>query len=995
MPQVAVNNGIINTFRFGVEWDLYQRKVTFDASLTSYAGSSGSGIFSIAGISFLLEDQQGVVLTSIDFSDASKFIVPTTTQEFEVDLSSLPIPFIFQTYKIQGAIKDSNGNVYYTAPIYKKICEPVNITESGYVPGIFQIISDCVNNVLTVKELTLFTYNNQDPLSKTKSGTLSYPTGTISAVSFTNTPFSNNVIYTGEYRINCTSVATYDLEDDVYVLVTYLTNNVFPITCANKIADLICCMVDLQRQYEANCNNAQGKYAQQKLNDVVVPFMLGLTKEINGQDASTEADLIKKTLNCDCGATSVRQNEFTPINPATTSIVLSGVGGTTVPSPTINGNTKTYQIASNVYQVVKGNTGDLAFTIDVDNSTTYLVKYKITFNYDVMAGYILTAISNNPQWITLLNSLIRVSGGVDLSGLDGKCVIDLSSINYFLQQNINVATKIETLVTATTDYDAPDNLYATSAASVQSWLNSLGVGTFVVTVAPSVGNVTTIGILSLNNNFDLSAIVFSSPDITIYFQKTNVTLVTVLQAIIDYLCALTALQVYLGNTITLWQIDYNGNATSQSFTSVQSQAAYNQGIAESIYNIVQRILTLTGITCAKISALFTDSPNISWSTNSRLFGTTGDACISWTDKQIALMVIRAISAYTDVKSEYCEIDCDTPATCPDVTDISLAMVGTNIGVYGLTWTATPLGSQTTSLYYKRTTDVNYTLATNALVILPNGNIQVNPPYIILNPVAGATYDVKIVNNCGGSGFVKQIIIPTGTVYSGTYRRENTLYAICGSGTVTLYTAAPFDVGVIVYTNVGLTIPLTGYSYISDSSGSIYTIDTSTGQVLADTGSTCNTGTASKVLLGNDTGTICAQAPSLVRYTNGAFVPGAVLYEDSSLTTPVTGYSYVVNVVNSHIYNLNSVTGIIGSDTGLTCGAYSSEFRRDNSEVTICAASVETLYSEDVFEPGVTLYTDAGLTTLATGYSYVADQYGVIYGLNPITAVVGAATGNAC
>jgi hypothetical protein len=988
MPQKSVNSSNISLFRFGVQFDLYNRTVTFtDTSV--YAGSSGTGIFGILGISFSLIDQDNVELATINFDDPTKFIAPYATRTFVVDLSSLSYAFLFQTYKIVGAIKDADSTIYYTDAVYKKICEPVNITESGYVPGTFQITPNCPDNVLTVKELTLFTYNNLAPVSKTKSGILYYPTGTIGQVSFTGTPFSNNAIYTGEYRVDATTVAEYDLLDDVSVLVTYLTNNVFPVTCANKIADLICCMVELQTTYLKNCNNATGKNAQQKLNDVVIPFMLGLTKEINGQDASNEAMLIRKTLNCDCGATSMRQNEFTPINPASTSIVLTGVGGTTIPSPTTIGNTKTYNIASSVYQVVKGVTGDLAFTISTDTSTANLVKYIITFNYNTMASYILNAIATDPALINLLNSLITSTGGADISGLDGKCVIDIGSNDYLVTQNITSATKVTALTTATTTFTAPVNLYANNSVSVASWLNGLGVGTFVVTGSGSI-----IGILSLNNTYQLASISFSSPDVTVILQSTNVTLVQALQAIIDYLCGLTALQSALGNTLTLWQIDYNGVPSSQGFSSTQSQAVFNQGIADSIYNLVQRMALLTGVTCEKVAAIFQDYPLLAIGSQSRVYGKDGSNCVSWTDKQLALGVIQAVQSYSDVKAAFCAIDCSVDGSCPDVADINMAMVGTGIGIYGLTWAAATLASQTVRVRYKLASTDVWTTATSSLVILPNGNISGTTPFVIPGLVAGQTYDVEIVNNCGGIGFIKQILTPTGSVIPASYRRDNIVYNICGSSPVTLYTTAPFAVGVTVYTNIGCTIPLTGYSLIADSTGEIYTINTSTGAVTADTGLSCTNGVEGSYILGDNTGTICGNLAA-PRYTNGAFVVGGVLYKDAGLSEPVTGSSYVVNTANNHIYSLNTSTGIITGDTGLTCGSYSGSFKRDNSEGAICGVGDELLYSASVFAPGVVVYTDAGLTTPAISKQYIADSSGIIYNLNAVTGLVGLATGNAC
>jgi len=981
----AINSSNITALRVGAEFDIYNRKVTFK-DLSTYAGSSGSGRFNVQGISFLLEDQEGVVLSAIDFTDPAKFIVPGVATEFEIDLSSLSYPFLFQTYKIQVAVKDQDGVVYYTPETFKKICQPSNITDDGYVPGIFQVLSNCADSVLSVKELTPLIYSGKTPLLTTKTGTLSYPSGTISAVSFTGTPFSNNTIYTGEYRVRCTTVSEYDMDDDVSVFVTYLTNNVFDITCANKIADLICCMVELQRTYLKNCNNATGRNAKQKLDEITVPFLMGLTKEINGQDASSEADLIRKTLNCDCGSSSMRQVEFTPINPSSTNIVLGGVGGTTIPSPVVNGNTKTYSIASNVYQVVKGNTGDLAFTIETDNTTQYLVKYKITFNYNTMASNILNAIAVDPALVSLLNSLVATTGAVDLSGLDGKCVIDLSVVNYYLTQNVNSGTKVVSLSTSTTDYGAPANLYANNAASVQSWLNGLGVGTFTVTYNSGV-----FSILSLNNVNQISAIEFSSPDITVVFQRTNATLVSVLQAIVDYLCTLTSLSVTLGNTITLWRLDYNSNPLSVSYTNGQSQAALNQGIADSIYNIVNTISTLTGITCDKIKAVFSDS-SASFGTSDRIYGTLGGACAAITDKQVAQLVIAALNKYSDVKADFCTVTCTSPGTCPDISGISMAMAGSSIGIYGVTFNSAPSAVQQLTVKYKRYDITTYTVATSALQVFPNGTINGSSPFLIAGVSAGITYDIQIVNNCGGTGFTGQISVPTGTAYSGTYLYENILYNLCGATPVTLYTGAPFGIGQIVYTDVALTVPLAGYSYISDNTGDIFTINSSTGEVTANTGTSCTNGVANEACYTNNLSLCGGCAADTYVYTNGALSVGGTVYTDVSLTTPLTGYSYLTDGATSKIYTLNSITGVITGDTGLLCGTYSGTFRRGNSDLLACAAATETLYSSAPFAPGIIMYTDVSKTVLASGSSYIADSNDIVYLINTSTGVVGSAYG---
>lgn len=930
MPQIPVNSANINTFGFTCSFDLYNRRVIFDTTnLTTY---NGSGISNVLGISFALTDSDGVELCVINWA-APQLPTPATQKIYTLDLSYVNFAFLFQTYSIVGAIKDSTGIIYSTPLVYKTVCQPVGITDSGYVDGIFQLTPDCVNNSITVKELTLLIYNNQKPSSVAKTGTLYYPTGTISPVTFTGTPFANNYIVTGEYRIVCTTVGIYDLGDNVYVDVSYITDCPFPVTCADRMADILCCIAEVQQTKISNCTNAIGQRAAQQIEEITPSLLIGLLKEINGQDASAQAIFIRKTLNCNCGATSVHQNELNPVNPSVYSIVLTGVGGTTVPAAVQNGSTKTYTIASNVYSIAKGNNSDLAWTITTDTSVPYNTKYVITFNYTVMAGYILTAIANDPTLLTQLNSLITGTTNIDLSNLDGACIIDLSSLNYFLSfLTPDGSAVVKNIVIGSTTHNAPANLLVSQPTSIVAWLNGLSLGVYQASYATGVHG-SYINILSNNNTHSPVSITLtiSGSDTVVYFQKTSTSLIALLQALIDYMCNLTALQVALGNQLYLCFFDYNGNIIEQGFPANEAQANFNYGVSSAICSLVSRIAALTSVTCAQIRALFQDFPNTPFSVNGRFYGTlTGAECASITDQQAAMAIIGAIYKYSDVKELFCAINCATPASCPDVAAINMAMSGSSIGIYGVTWTQTPLASQTVTVKYRVNGSLTWIVATNALVINPSGNVSSNPPYLILHPTAGLTYDVQIINNCGGTGFIGQIAIPTGTSYPGSYLVNAILYNLCGSSPITLYSGAPFGTGVTMYTDAGLTTTAIGYYYIAPvSSGEIFNMNHTTAVVGSDTGNACNNGTGGIYIVGNNTGTICAGS-NVTLYTNGAFAVGKTLYIDAGLTTPLTGFSYVVNNADGHIYNVNSSTGAILSDTGLSCSVNGSVDISNNS-----------------------------------------------------------------
>ena len=926
--QLQINSANIGTFFVKVSFDILNRRVIWDTSGTTY---NGSGASAVKGISFSLIDQSGVTLESINFTSPQiPGPVSSSNWIYTTDLSSVDFAFLFQTYQIIAAIQDSDNKIYQTAPVYKTLCQPQNITDSGYVPGIFQIIPDCINSSLTVKEATLLVYNSQQPISVSKSGTLNYPTGTIGPLAFANTPFSNDIVYTGQYNIQCTTVGTYVLNDDVYVLVSYVTNNVFPVTCQNKISDLMCCIVKVQQTAIRHCEDELGENARHQLYEILPYVVTGIGKEISGQDACFEAEYIRKYLNCNCGSTSQQQSEFTPINPAVNSIVLTGVGGTSVPPPTITGNTQTYAIASKIYQVVKGNTGDLAFTITTNTSITNTVQYLITINYDVFAGSILDAISEDPSLINQLNSLVNVLG-FSSQGLNGLCVIDLSKANYSLSIGVNSSTIITNIVIGGNTFTAPVNLFANNATTVASWLNSLTLGTFSVTVTSNI-----LTILSIGNSNVVSTMTFTAPNNTQQFQATTATINQVLQALFNYICGQTALQVALGNAVSLCSFDYSGNVVTTNYLNTQSQGSFNAGVGSAICAIVARMDSLTGLTCSKLQAIFSDNPSASFNyANDRYLSIVGGSCTALTAKQQALAFINAVNADSATKAAFCAISCTAPGTCPDVTGVNLSSINqTTIGFFGVTWANTPSANQSVTVRYRVTGTTTWLVANNNVSIFPNGNINGTTPFQISGLVMGTTYDVWVQNNCGGNGFVSQVTTPGNTVISGSFLLDNILYAICGDAPTTLYSNMAFGTGVTMFTDIGLTTRVTGFIFIASvSTGQIFNIDTSTGVVGSNTGSNCASGISGSYILGNDSSTICS-GDQVTLYTNGSFAPGVTLFLDSSLTTPVTGNAFVVQVSTNGIFNLNTSTGEVGSSTGSSCNTTTVIINQSLSGVAI-------------------------------------------------------------
>lgn len=907
MPQIAVGTSNISQFGYSVTFDILNRTILFN--LLPF--TTGPGLANTKA-AFSVTDSAGVELAVIDFTNP-QIPNPAASPTWLLDLSDSPYAFLFSSFSIVGSIQDQGGAVYSIPPLVKTVCMPNDFQETGAVPGMFQIITDCGTNNITVKEITVQVYNVSKPVTVTKSGTLYYPTGTIAPIVFTNTPWTNNQVWTGQYRIKNTTYATYNIGNDFYVIVGYVTDQVFDITCTNKMSNLLCCIRDTQQTAIQNCGNANGQRAKQLLEEITIPFVAGILAEMRGMDASAEYNIVKKTLSCSCGNSSIGQNESDPVNPAVNTIAISGVGGTTVAAPTITGNTKNFVIQSSAYQVTKGNPADPGFTIGLDTSVPNVVRQPITLNYLALAQQIYTATAADPATLAQFNALVQAFG-LSLTGLDGSCVIDLTKVTYTAALPVTGATGVSSIFIDGNPIAAPSGLLASDTVNFAIWLNSLGLGVWTVTITSG-----TITVMSVDNTHLVSTITFTAPDVVLIFGRTTKTLVQILQAMISYICSLSALQIALDRTYNVCTVDYNGVPVSTSYGTGSKQSDLNQALSDATCNLASRFANLTGVTCAKMKSVFSDSPSASFNPNTdRFLSFIGGACISMTAQQAVTGILAAVNADPATKDAWCAINCSTPGTCPDVSAINMSIVSGNIGIYGVTFNGPTSASQSLRVQYRLTGTTVWTTANSNLLVFANGNVQGTSPYLITGLTPGQSYDVQIVNNCGGIGSITSITVPSSSVFNTNVLLGNQSYLVCSGSAITVYSSQILGPGAKLFYDAGLTTQVTGYLFVvRGSDGEIFNLNSSTGIVGADTASSCTTGTPGVYKLGSGIPGVCSSVNQTL-YTNGAFVPGGVLYSDQALTHPVTGFTFVANLTTNHIFAINSGTGVIGADSGSLC-----------------------------------------------------------------------------
>lgn len=760
MPQKIINNSQIAVFSFKVTFDIKNLKMVFDVSDTVF---NGTGVDDCKGINFSVVDEGGVEHLAYNWTSPAILPVSTTanpkvggTSTFELDLSdTFFYALFFQKWRIKGAIRDGNGVTYETNLVLFDVCKPKDFNEEGYIGGLFNVEVNCPQSQITVKDQTPLTYLGIEPFEKENDGVLSYPRGTIADVLFTFTPFVNNVVYTGTYAITNTLTAKYDIGNGGIVQLEYYTKNEWTFDCENNIANVLCCVYDLQLRADRNCNNAVGKEAQRQLLEITPMLLVGIANEYSGRDSSQQAKYIREKLRCDCGKQGVKKVSIDPVNTAIYNIMIEDAGATTVTSQ-VSGSSKIFTVSSRAYIVEKLDNNDTAILIQIDTQTPFATKYKIGLNYELIAGNILNEISLSENLLLQLNSLVTETF-LDLSTLNGRCVIDITANDYFLSYRATANSNVvKSILIGTTTYNAPPALTVNNVSGITSWLNGLSLGTFNVSFSTSNSGAFLNVLSTSNSNVLQSMVITSSGDITVRFNATNKSLVAVLQAVIDYICELSASQMALGASITVCSF-LNGQNSETTLGASATQAQLNSLVAAALCQIRNRITAVTTTTCNQIRALFIDRPANTLTTTGRLYGIndSGD-CTSWTLRQTAMAIINTIKTDTIVFNNFCSIpECGEPVSCPDILGFTIIQLGDTLVLQSVLYSGFVTTSQTLTVRVREVGAPTYDLVTNSLSVGANGSVT--PNLVVVPSVeVGNSYQVLVQNNCGGAG-IAQII----------------------------------------------------------------------------------------------------------------------------------------------------------------------------------------------------------------------------------------------
>lgn len=548
-----------------------------------------------------------------------------TTASLTVPTAPWPRPFgqiEWSDYRVEFQVKDTAGTIYELFKS-KEICRPAGLTKDyqdtfGHVK--IDVEALCDRSSLYLRDSTSklyqgFTGVNQESYlvvdyPRDSTGTLPAPYELTSFVTDALVPFYQN----GEHSVTYYSIWRYDLGDNVFIDIRYVAQVAFEVQCNIDLCPIACEVSALEASIsDGSCGNVAE--AQRKLNLITPKLLRAFIAKQNptcGIDLPALIDEIKEIggFSCDCntGSSGIGTSGST-IPPFVFSV--NNEGGNVVASFSVTDGNVVLNIKDKSYTFTPGSGAiQLATAIGATNNTVSL-----SINLDDLAEDIYQTTAASTYLLNLFNSLV-LSGGSNLS-VDGKCIFTNGTcdLTWTLTGITGANAQLVYIEVAGVMVSYPQAFNTGTLAAFQTYLNSLGIGTFTVTDL-GAGNVQ---IVSNANTFDLGDFVYI--DSTVPSKKlatltkdcsvvTDKTPSEIVQAIIDWMCPLGAEKVYTSESYDICYIDpVTLTKKTETIASASTLPTFFAALMARGCNTVDFIMSLKSVSCASIQALFATTAN--------------------------------------------------------------------------------------------------------------------------------------------------------------------------------------------------------------------------------------------------------------------------------------------------------------------------------------------------------------------------------------------------
>lgn len=581
-------------------------------------------------------------------------------------------------YSCQVYVKDSNGTIYTNAPQTASICRPAGNTQNSkntYGLASSVVAVKCQEARIFFQDTTYHSYKGLDGTYNGSTLRVIYP---IDETATIPTPFEISNYSTvlvpisyssNNYQFFQQDFYNYDLGANTSVKIRYQVIQTFAVWCNVDLEPLVCEFNTLINDIQTgNCANVQE--ATNKLT-LIAPKMtlvfMGIMQPLTGIDVPALIEEIKAIggFSCECcsAATGIIPTTASVIDGYTFSVVKAcgDISGTVTTTGTnIQFNLSDVSYIVNVCNESPSETTAFSF---VPSQTGCQKTYCLKIDGNQLATDILNIISNDSSLINFLNSLVNTGTGNFNLLVDGKCIFQTTSSCDYLFSLLNVpATTTFALLTSIRIDSITHTLNfafnGTNLPELQSYLNGLGYGTFVVANL-GAGQVS---ITSTNNPNNIVALNYSIANVNYVATMTKsctgyipISANVAVQNIINYLCGLTDAEVETASDYVICYVDPVDKTNKQ--VTVSAGAAVSDFTIELLArncDTISYIMSLNAITCDSMKGIFPQSAQV-MQTNDYVLGTKNGACARILPEELATVIFNLALSNPTVLVSFCAV----------------------------------------------------------------------------------------------------------------------------------------------------------------------------------------------------------------------------------------------------------------------------------------------------------------------------------------------------
>jgi len=790
MGLVITNSPNINFLDYSVTWDISGNLPSID--LTNL--STGNNL---AGCSwwFVATSPSGTFIH--DGSQTSPDVVGNWTNQTLND--AFPIPFNSiewsgMPYSMTVNVVDSVGNVYFLTKT-ASICRPNGNNPTSKNPfGVAQVDLKvlCDQARIYFQDITNSSYKGLTGTQVSSTLTVVYPldpTGNIPAP-FIIGQFSTAMVpitySSANYQFFVNEVWSYNFGDNVFVNIRYQSKDykkgggyavTFPVYCNIDLGQLTCqYQAFIQKLESGDCADVvKANRDLLLMNSKFNLLVTGIIQPLTGVDVPR---LINEIIDiggfpCDCcnAPTGIIPNTASVIDGYTFSVVTTG--GDIRGSFTTTGNNIQLNLNDISYVFTLCSTiPTTAFSIGQSTSgstKTYCLNISMVQFATDLANTILT----DANLVNLWQSIFQGQPGAFDLIVDGGCIFQSTSTCDYTFTLVNIpASGTFALLSGIKIGSVVNSLSfafnLTNLPALQTYLNSLGFGTFTVAL-PSPNIAGDVIITSTANPNDIEAITYKVSGTTFGASMVRnctgyvqISANQVVQNIINYICNISDGQIVTSQDYTICYLDSTG-ASQEVIVSAGSELSTLISSMLSNNCTTVNFLTSTGVTtCATIQALFPSTVNLMQASDFVL-GTKAGGCSRILPVELGLAILNLGSYNQDFVNAFCNLIIQCAGgkacapynifqvqtapynnACPNVTGFTYSFSGDTLNITNIQFANAPSTPQVVTVQYKLHSSSSYTLYSNAVNVAVNGTPSAAPSIAL---TAGQVYDIQISNNC--------------------------------------------------------------------------------------------------------------------------------------------------------------------------------------------------------------------------------------------------------